>query len=266
MLIIGELINTSRKKIAPAVANRDAGYIKELARSQVEAGADMVDVNSGTMMKNEPEVLAWLVETIQAEVDAPLCLDSPNPEALERALSVHKGTAMLNSISGEKKRFKEILPLVKKYRTKVVALAMDDNGIPKTAENRLKVASNLVESLTAAGVPAEDIYLDPLVQPISTDSTAGAVVLETLWLIKSKLSGVHTICGLSNVSFGLPQRKLLNQAFIAMTMAVGLDSAIVDPLDERLMSLVTAANALRGDDLYCANYLEAYRKGRLTVA
>lgn len=262
MLIVGELINTSRKAIKPAVESRDAAFIQDIAQKQVEAGADYVDVNCGTMVFNEEETMAWLVETVQAKVQAPLCLDSPNSKAIEVGLSLAKyGQPMINSITAEKQRWGEILPLVVKYKAKIVGLCMDDSGMPETAEQRLAIADKLVQDLTAAGVSYDDIYLDPLVKPISTGDKAGMEVLDTIYGIKAKYPKVHGICGLSNISYGLPNRKILNQAFMIQTMTMGMDGYILDPLDKAMMGFVYASQALLGKDEYCMKYLTAHRNG-----
>ncbi|WP_035213253.1 methyltetrahydrofolate cobalamin methyltransferase [Desulfitobacterium hafniense] len=262
MLIVGELINTSRKAIKPAVEARDAAFIKDIAQKQVDAGADYVDVNCGTMVFNEEETIAWLVETVQSQVSVPLCLDSPNPKALAAGLSLIKnGQPMINSISAEKERFTTILPFVLKYQTKIVGLCMDDAGMPETAADRLKIADRLIHDLVSAGVPEGDIYLDPLVKPISTGGQAGMEVLETIYGIKQKYPQVHGICGLSNISYGLPNRKVLNQAFMLQTMTMGMDGYILDPLDKAMMGFLFASQALLGKDSFCMNYLTAHRNG-----
>jgi 5-methyltetrahydrofolate--homocysteine methyltransferase len=263
MIIIGELINTSRKAIAPAVENRDAAFIQDIAKKQVAAGATYVDVNAGTRVYDEPEALTWLVETVQAAVDAPLCIDSPNPKAIKAALAVHKGQAMINSITAEKERYAEILPLVVEHKARILALCMDDAGMPETAEQRLAIVEVLYQGLTNAGVKPDDIFFDPLVKPISVNINFGHEVLDTIRQIHQKYPGVHTTCGLSNVSFGLPARKLLNQAFLVMCMANGMDAVILDPLDQNIMSLLLASKALLGRDEYCMGYLTAQREGRL---
>lgn len=262
MFIVGELINTSRKAIREAVEARDAEYIQEIARDEAESGADYLDVNCGTMVYDEVETMEWLVNTVQAAVEKPLCIDSPNPKAIEKGLSLVKyGQPMINSITAEAERYQEILPLVLKYKAKVVALCMDDQGMPETAVDRMRVVDHLFMSLCEAGVPEEDIYFDPLVKPISTGDNAGMEVLETVELITRKYPKVHKICGLSNVSFGLPNRKVLNQLFMVQTMAKGMDSYILDPLDKTMMGFVHGSRALLGQDSYCINYLTAHRKG-----
>ena len=233
MLIVGELINTSRKLVKAAVDAEDAAYIQQIARGQVEAGADYVDINCGTKVYNEPETMQWLVETVQAVVSAPLCIDTPNPRAMEVGLSLaQNGQPMINSITAEKERFQTILPLVLKHKAKVVALCMDDSGMPETANDRKGIVRRLVADLTANGIPEDDIYLDPLVKPVSTSDGAGLEVLETVSFIRDEFPEVHTICGLSNISFGLPNRQVLNRLFMVQTMTAGMDAYILDPLDQ----------------------------------
>jgi len=260
VLIIGELINTSRKLIGEAVEKRDADYIRKIAADQVAAGANYVDINCGTMIFDEVETMEWLVNTVQEVVQVPLCIDSPNPKAIEAGLKLARnGQSLINSITGEKERYAEILPLVLNYKTKVVALCMDDNGMPETAEDRMAVAQNLYQNLTEAGVSEDDIYFDPLVKPVSTGDKAGQEVLDTIKLIKQKYPKVHMVCGLSNVSFGLPNRKMLNQFFMIQTMTMGMDSYILNPLDKSMMGAVQGSQTLLGNDSYCTGYLNAHR-------
>jgi 5-methyltetrahydrofolate--homocysteine methyltransferase len=262
VLIVGELINTSRKAIKEAVDKQDAEYIKNIAKEQFEAGANYIDVNCGTMVNNEVEIMEWLVNNIQEAVEAPLCIDSPNPKALEAGLALCKyGQPMINSISDEKARFHYVLPLVLKHKAKVVALCMDDTGMPDTADDRMRVVKSLHAKLIAAKVPEENIYYDPLVKPISSVETAGMEVLETIRLIKEQYPLVHFMCGLSNVSYGLPNRKVLNRLFVAQTMAVGMDGFILDPTDKDMMGVIYGSMALLGQDSYCMGYLKAHRKG-----
>lgn len=262
MLIIGELINSSRKAIREAIEKKDAEYIKQIAKDQVEAGADYIDVNCGTMINNEVETMEWLVNAIQEVVEAPLCIDSPDPKVVEAGLALCKfGQPMINSISDEKERFDAILPLLIKYKAKIVALCMDDTGMPETAQDRLRVVKSLHAKLTEAGVPENDIYFDPLVKPISAVESAGIEVLETIRAIKEIYPKVHMTCGLSNVSYGLPNRKYLNRMFVTQTNTVGMDSYILDPTDKGMMGTVYASQALLGQDEYCMNYLTAHRKG-----
>lgn len=264
LIIIGEKINTSRKAIRPAVEAKDAAAIKDLAKKQVEAGAHYIDVNCGTFPYEEPELLEWLVNTVQEVVDVPLCIDTPNPKALERALKANRnGKPLINSVTAEKERYNSIFPYVVEYNTSIIALCMDDSGMPETADDRLRIAERLIESMTKEGVKLDDIYIDPMVRPVGTGSHYGLVALETIKKVMTEFPGIHTTCGLSNVSFGLPARKLINQAFLIMSIAAGLDSAILDPLDKKIMSFVYAAELLQGKDDFCMNYLTAYREGKL---
>jgi 5-methyltetrahydrofolate--homocysteine methyltransferase len=265
MLIIGERINTSRKEVSPAVAARESSFVRTLARNQMEAGAAYIDLNCGTLGEQEPEGLEWLVTTVQAEVDAPLALDSPNPDAIRRAMRVYdakSGRPMINSITAERDRYERILPLVLEYRAKVIALSMDDSGIRADSSERFNVAKELAARLLDAGVPADDIYLDPLTFPIGTGSETGLAMLGVIERLSQDLPGIHIIAGISNVSHGLPSRKLLNQAMTMLAMGRGLDAAIIDPLDRGLMALIAAAEALLGRDQYCRNYISLARQGR----
>ncbi|ADL07841.1 methyltetrahydrofolate cobalamin methyltransferase [Thermosediminibacter oceani] len=265
MLIVGELINSSRKSIAQALEARDEAYLKDLAKKQAEAGAHIIDINCAIFMEKEPEVMEWLVGIIQEAVDVPLCIDTPNVAAMEVGLSRHKGRAMINSISAEKKRWEEMLPLVSKYKPMVIALCIDDAGMPNSVEDRLRVADKLIPGLVEAGISEEDIYLDPLIKPLGVSGTAAVEVLETTRALREKYPKVHVISGLSNVSHGLPVRKVLNRAFAVMCAEAGMDALIADPLDRHLMSLVFAAEALAGRDKHCLNYIKASRAGKVVA-
>jgi cobalamin-dependent methionine synthase I len=207
----------------------------------------------------EADNLQWLVKTVQQVVDAPCCIDSPDPKAIENALIHHKGTAMLNSISLEKERFERLLPIVSGTELKIVALCMSDEGMPETCIERVKIADKLINDLVRNNIPISNIYVDPLVQPISTKNNFGLEFLNAVEAIMTKFPGVHTICGLSNISYGLPMRKVLNRNFAVMAIAKGLDSLIINPLDKQMMSNIIAAETLAGRDDYCVKYLKAYR-------
>jgi 5-methyltetrahydrofolate--homocysteine methyltransferase len=263
MLIIGEKINSSIPSVATAIGNMDRPYIQKLVQDQVTAGAGVIDVNAGTFLEQEVELLTWLVNTVQEVTDLSLCIDSPNPKALEAALTVAHNKAFINSISAEKDRYTSVIPLVKHFNSSIIALCMDDRGIPATSEGRIEIAQSLTAKLLSDGVSLEDIYLDIMVQPIGTDDHSGLVALETVSAIKEKIPGVHITSGLSNVSFGLPKRKLLNQAFAVVLAANGMDTMFIDPLDERMMGLLYAIQALTGCDEYCCNYLASHRAGKL---
>jgi len=265
MLIVGELINASRKSVREIIEKQDAAAVAQLARSQKENGAGYIDVNAGVFVGREPELLKWMVTTVQDAVEAPCCIDSPDPKAIEAALAVHKGTAMINSISLEKERYDKLLPVAAGSGSKVVALCMSDEGMPQTADQRLAIADKLINGLVQKNVPIENIHVDPLVQPVSTNSSFGVEFLQAIERITRTFTGVHTMCGLSNISFGLPERKFINHAFMVMAIARGLDGAIVNPLDARMMGCIVTAEMLIGRDDYCVNYLKAFRAGKLTL-
>lgn len=262
MLIIGELINSSRKAIAQAIMEKDKAYLQDLARRQVEAGANIIDINTAAA-GNEVEDMKWLVELTQEAISVPLCIDSPNPAAIEAGLSLCREKAMVNSISAETQRWQELLPLLQRYKPQVVALCMDDQGMPETAEDRLRIAHKLVPDLLATGIPDDDIFLDPLIKPLGVNHLFGLEVLDSVRLIREKYPQIHFVCGLSNVSYGLPERRLLNRTFMVMNITMGMDAFILDPLDQPIMSTFFAAKALTGKDEYCMNYISAVRAGKV---
>lgn len=262
MLIIGELINASRKAIKTAIEAQDRAYIQKVAAEQFAAGAGFIDVNAGVFAGEEAVYLKWLVESVQAGVEAPCSLDSPDPKALEAALAVHKGTAFINSISLEKARYDALLPVVSGADVKVVALCMSDDGMPETVDARMRVADRLINALLRHNIPLDSIYVDPLVQPIAMNGGYGAAFLDTLEALARGFKGVHLMCGLSNISYGLPKRQFLNQTFMVMAIARGLDGAILNPLDKRMMASIVAAETLAGRDDFCRRYLTAYRSQR----
>jgi len=263
MIIVGELINASRKSIAQAIEAKDEAAVRKVAAEQAAGGADYIDVNAGVFMAEEPGYLKWLVKTVQDETGKPCCIDSPSPAAIEAALSVHSGPAMINSISLESERWEKLLPVVSGTELKVVALCMSDEGMPETVDQRLAIADRLVTALMKNGIAIENIYVDPLVQPVSTRNDFGAHFLDAVEKVMTGFPGVHTMCGLSNISYGLPERALLNRTFMAMAVARGLDGAIVNPLDRRMMAAIFAAEALSGKDNYCMHYIRAFREKRL---
>lgn len=260
MLIIGEKINSTRKKIKEAIAQRDAEFLKGLAVEQTTAGADYLDLNTGAFPSEEIELMEWLVDVVQQAVDTPLAIDSSNPAVLEAGLELNKnGTPFINSITLEEPKFSTVLPLIKKYDANILALAIGSEGIAKTTDGRFGHAKQLIEALCSQGIAQEKIYLDPLIQPVSVQNDFGLIALEVIQKVKEQFPGVNTICGLSNVSFGLPDRKHLNKCFLVMAMAMGLNSAIVDPLDNELMCFITTAQALLGKDRFCKNYIKKFR-------
>jgi len=261
MIIVGEKINSTRKKVKEAVGSRDVAFLQKLAVDQAAAGADYLDVNTGAFPEEEVELMEWLVQVVQEVVDIPLSLDSANPAALQTGLKVHKnGTPLINSITAEKGKFEKVVSLLKEYETPVLALALDDSGITRTVDERFVVASKLIEALCQEGVTQDKIYLDPLIQPVSVQNDFGIIALEVIRRIKQQYPDVHAICGLSNISFGLPERLKVNRCFLAMAMSAGLDSAILDPMDDELMNTIKTSEALLGRDRFCKNYIKAFRQ------
>lgn len=263
MIIIGERINSSRKVIAEAVRKRDAALLVKEAKEQEAAGADMIDLNVGTFVGQEPELMGWLVDCVQDVVEVPLSIDTPSAETIEVALKTCTRSAVVNSITGETDRYNSFLPLIQKYDSFVVALCMDDRGLSSSPEVRRDIGLSLIERLTAAGVPKEKVYIDPVVEPISCGPNTGRVCLDSIRLIRAQDPDVHVICGLRNVSYGLPKRALLDESFLSMAVLMGMDTVILNPLNKRLMASLKAARALVGTDEYCMDYIAAYRKGRL---
>lgn len=264
MIIIGEKINSTLKAIRPAIESYDSATIQDIAKKQTDAGAAFLDVNTGMFTGEEPERLTWLINTIQEVVDTPFSIDSPSPIAIEAALKVNRnGKPIINSITDEAERYNAIMPLAVQYKTGIIALCMDDTGMPENTDDRVKIAERLIGKLTKEGIPLEDIYIDPLIRPIGTGSHYGVVAIETIRKVKTEFPGVHIACGLSNISFGIPARKLMNQTFLVAAMAAGMDGAILDPLDKKLMSFMYAAEALMGLDDYCMNYLTKFREGEI---
>ena len=263
MLVIGELINSTRKQIRTAVEGKDAAYIQGLAQKQAAAGANWIDVNAGAFPTDEVEKMQWLISVIRQVTDAPLSIDSPRPAAVEAGLAMAGKEPFLNSISAESERYATLIPFVKKYTTRVVALSLDDNGMTDDMNKVWEVADGLIKRLEDDGVPPDHIFVDPLIRPVSTN---GEYAMGALWVVE-KITAVHPqvhkTCGLSNVSYGLPKRKLVNQVFVAMAIARGMDSAIIDPLDQRMMATIAVAEALSGKDQFCMNYITADREGKL---
>lgn len=264
MIVIGEKINGTRKAVAQAIQERDPAFIGDLARRQLEGGATYLDINAGTLPQREPEDMAWLVETVQeAAAEAVLCLDSANAQALRAGLAKAARTPMLNSLSGEQFRVEGVLPLACEFQTELIVLALDDNGIPRTSEGRLAIVRRLVAMTRAGGLPDRKLFVDPLVMAISTGTDNGNVTLETCRKIREEFPEVHLTCGLSNISFGMPLRSLLNQAFMVLLAQAGVDSVIINPEERELRGIMFAAETLLGKDRHCLNFNRAFRAGKI---
>jgi 5-methyltetrahydrofolate--homocysteine methyltransferase len=263
--IIGERINpTGRKRFAEELRGGDLSTVVVDTEAQVEAGADVLDVNAGIPLVDEAELLQQMLTTIQANTDLPLCIDSSVIEALEAGLSVYEGKALVNSVTGEDDRLEEILPLVARHGAAVIGLANDETGIPETPQQRLEIATKIVKAAGDHGIPPEDVVIDPLAMTVGADTDAVSVTLEAIRLIRAEL-GVNMSLGASNVSFGLPQRHVLNAAFLPMAMAAGLTSAIMSTAPVCVES-VRAADLLLGHDPWGASWIAAHRARQAQVA
>ena len=263
--VIGERINpTGRKKFAEELRGGDLTTVTHDAVAQVEAGADMLDVNAGIPLVDEAELLASMLKTVQAAVDAPICIDSSVIEALEAGLAVYDGRALVNSVTAEDDRLSEILPLVAHHGAAVIGLANDETGIPETPEKRLECARKIVAAAADYGIARDDVVIDPLAMTVGADPTAVRTTLTTISLLRDEL-GVNMCLGASNVSFGLPDRHALNAGFLPMAMAAGLTSAIMSTA-RGVVDAVRAGDLLLGHDEWGANWIAAHRARQATVA
>lgn len=247
-----------------ALLGHDEDFIRDAAEEQARKGAGYIDVNVATGKGSpgqEKKDMGWAVRLVQEASGKPVAIDTTDPAVLEAGLQAHQGQAMINSITGEKDRLEDFLKLAGRYQSLVIALPISDRGIPPTPEERLEVCHGILEEAQRHQVPPSHLYFDPLVLPVSVETGHGLRSIETLEGIK-KIPGVKTTLGLSNISYGMPQRKLLNRAFLALCLRY-LDSAILDPLDQPLVALLRAGNTLLGKDKMCMDYLKAYRRGEL---
>ncbi len=263
MLIVGERINTSRPSINDAVAKRDAVFITNEVQKQAAAGADYIDLNAGSRLASEKEDLLWLIKVAESASPKPLSLDSPDPQVLLQAIKQVQKKPLINSTTAERNRFEAMKPVLLERECEIIGLCLDEHGIPKNVDQALKNAGFLVDNLTRLGFAPGHIHLDPLIQPLSVHKDNGLLALETIRHLHSEFPEVKIICGLSNISFGLPSRFLLNRIFIVLCLGAGLDGAIVDPLDQKLMTNILVAETLLGKDEYCLKYLRANRAGTL---
>jgi 5-methyltetrahydrofolate corrinoid/iron sulfur protein methyltransferase len=265
LLIIGEKINGTIPAVREAIQARDRAYLGSLATSQAGSGADYIDVNVAVGAgEDEADTMAWAIGVVRSATDKPLAVDSADPAVLARGLELCEGSMpFVNSANGEESRLESVLPLAAEHSCRLVALAMDESGIPETAGGRLEVALRIVDRAVALGVPPGNIYLDPLALPISADCSQGEVTLETLRLIKAEIPGVNTVMGLSNVSFGLPRRSLVNRAMLSIAAYIGLDAVMIDPTDRDLVAAALTAEAVAGRDRYCRQYMKAFRSGMI---
>ena len=257
-VVLGERINpTGRKLLSEEMKAGNLDRVLNDAQEQVKAGAQMLDVNAGVPLADEPKILADSIKLIQENFDAPLCIDSSIVDALRAGLEAYKGKPLLNSVTGEEDRLETILPPVKKYNCAVIGISNDDSGISEDINVRFEVAKKIVERAMDHGIPKEDVIIDPLVMPIGAINSAGKQVIELIKMLQNDL-GVNTTCGASNLSFGLPNRHGLNTAFIAMAIGAGMPSAITNPLEKEIMQSVRGANVVMGNDPECTNWIASY--------
>jgi 5-methyltetrahydrofolate--homocysteine methyltransferase len=255
--IIGEKINpTGRKKLAAALLEGNLDYVRELATNQINAGADLLDVNVGVPGAEDETLLPKVVKMLAEAFDVPFCLDSPNPKALAQALPITPGKPLVNSVNGKQESLQAILPLVRERGASVIGLTMDEQGIPKDADGRVKIAARILEAAAKLGIPAEDVIIDPLVLTVGAESLAGVVTLQTIECVRQEFE-VNINVGASNVSFGLPERDTVNAAFLALTIEAGATCAITDPI--KFTRVLRAVDLLRGKDAYAARYVKYCR-------
>lgn len=267
MLVVGENINASNKSVGQAILNKDRQFLMDLAKAQSSAGAHFIDVNVGTAQgwESREAAMEWLVELVQEAIDKPLVIDSDVPSIFEAALRKYRGDqVIINSINAEPEKLAAIAPLASEHKAMLVALAMGSEGIQNNADARLASCDVIMAFLARHGIKEEQVFFDPLVLPISVDPNQGLVTLNTIREIKSRYPSAKTIMGLSNISYGLPQRPLVNRSFLLMAAYAGLDAAIMNPLDKKMMSVVHVAEMLTGKDISCRAYIRAHRKGFLT--
>ena len=261
MIIIGEKINGSIPSVAKAVAGRDAAAIRDLALRQAEYGADYLDVCAGVKPEAEREALAWLIGVVQEAVDLPLCIDSTDCEVILDMIPLARRPGLVNSVSGEQGKCELLLPKIADTPWKVVALTCDSSGISTDPGVKFRIAVSIMEKASALGISEDRMFIDPLVTALSTTGDALASFIDTMGLIKARYPEVHITSGLSNISYGMPYRKAVNQQFLGLTMAAGMDSAIMDPTSADMRAALYASEAILGRDRLCRRYLQAYRKG-----
>ncbi len=258
-VIIGERINpTGRKLLAAEMAAGDYSRVEADTLAQIAAGAHMLDVNAGIPLADEPKILAEVVELVQSLTDVPLSIDSSIVAALEAGLAAYKGKALVNSVTGEEERLEQVLPLIKKYGAAVVAISNDETGISEDPDERFAVAKKIVERAADYGIPSSDVIVDPLVMPVGAINVAGVTAFKIIRRLREELK-VNTICGASNISFGLPARNGLNAAFLSMAIANGMTSAITSPLHEEVIAATMGGDVMMGHDRDCTRWIKRFR-------
>ncbi|MDR3331806.1 MAG: methyltetrahydrofolate cobalamin methyltransferase [Synergistaceae bacterium] len=265
MIIIGEKINGTIPSTAKAIAERDEDYVRNLARQQTEFGAEYLDVCAGTAPDIERETLAWLVSLVQDTVDTKLCIDSADVDVILETLPLAKRPGLINSVSDEHGKCEKLFPKVADSEWNIIALTCDNNGISTDPAVKFQIAVTIMEKAKSFGIREDRMFLDPLVTTLSTTPDSLLAFNQTLRNIKEKYPAAHITSGLSNISFGMPSRKSINQQFLALAMGAGMDSAIMDPTSRDMRTALYATDALLGNDKHCRRYLNAYRKGVIGV-
>ncbi len=260
MIIIGEKINGSIPSMGKAIAERNEKRIRSMAKKQAAAGADYLDC-CASVNENEAETMRWMIGLIEESCDTPICIDSPNPHVLAEVIADCKVPGVVNSVSGEGDKIETIFPVIANTPWKVVALLCDDTGIPKSAADRIRVLDRIMADADRYGIKHDRILIDPLVEMLCTSEDGIAMLLEVIGYIKEHYPQVHIVCAVSNISFNLPYRKIINEAFTVLAMNAGMDAAVMDPLNRDLRGIIYATEALRGNDFYCMDYIGAFREG-----
>lgn len=263
MIIIGEKINGTLSKVKKAIEDRDSEFIQNLAKAQADAGADYIDVNAGTEPSVEVEDLKWLITNVEEVTDKPICIDSSQAENLVKVIPFIKNKGIINSVSLEKNKTDIIFPVAKEYDFDIIMLPIDNSGIPKTSEKRIENIEELIKIANHYNIENSKLYVDPLVIALSTENDSCLKFIEIINYVKNKYPDIKIVSGLSNISFGMPLRKIVNRTFMTMVMYEGMDSAIMNPLDKEMMATIYATRALKGQDKYCRKISTAYRKGKI---
>lgn len=263
MIFIGEKINGTRKAIQQAILDRDEAHIRHAAISQTEAGADYLDINAGTAPDREASDMLWLIDVVQGAVDTPICIDSSSPQVLEAAMAKVIKPPIVNSINADPARLNSFIPIIKDSSCAVIALAMDESksGMPKDNQERRQNISAIINATRNAGISDSSIFVDPLIMAISTDISAGRECLDIIAWVRDTYPDAHITGGFSNISFGLPNRALINRTFLTLAMAYGADAAVIDPTSVATIEAVKATEMLLGKDKFCRGYTKAFKNG-----
>lgn len=263
MIVVGELLNSSQQKVEEAFINKDESFIIDLAVQQERAGCTYLNLNAATMMEKEEETLVWAISLLQAHVSIPISIDSPNPKALAAGLKVHRGRALLNSLPGKRAELEEIIPLIREFSPEVIVSCLDDEGFPETPEKALRIAERILNRLfSQTSIQKDDIFIDPLVRPLAVFPEAARLFLEAMLLIKKEFPGMKTIAGLSNISFGLPKRKIINHAFLSNLIGYGLTAVIADPLQPDFWPVIIISEFINNKPGATKRFLDWARTSR----